>query len=405
MSNIRCSDGDQDIDLLVENNLSAMNDKPENPYLLQRKSESWLARGKRAKLFHHQLSLLARNNFIIDLQAHKVRGVKDRTLAAIQQAPPPSVKPSINAASVLNAAAETSDVSGKAITRKLQLLSKKRPSDIGLAMTLVQLQLQNGEPGQAVTTLETFLSRLEQEEDTEFKDARFSPGLVALAVSLFRTQGREGAAKNELVKSVKYWQDRPAGFATSLLRESGIELLRSSNSDDLILAGSAFEKLFDENQGSHIASSGLVASLATSNPSKVEKHASELPPLEELVSGVNVADLLKAGIAAAPKSELARKRPLTTEADRKVTKKRRTRKLPKNYEEGKTPDPERWLPLRDRSSYRPKGKKGKKKAAESTQGGIVKEEETLELVGGGGVKVERASVASSANKKKKKGKK
>lgn len=391
--------------LLVENNGSATSDKLENPYLLQRKSESWLARGKEVKLFQPQLDLLTRNNFIIDLNAQKVRGVKDRTLAALSQEHHPSTQPGVNVLSVLNAAAETHNATGKELARKLQTLRKKRPTDVGLVLTLLQIQLQSGDHGQALSTLEPFLSSLEQAEDAETKDARFSAGLVGLAVSLFRMHGRENAAKNELVKATKYWQTRPAGCATSLLREAGIELLRSSNNHDLLLAGSAFEKLFEEHQGSHIAAAGLVASLAPSNPAKVQHHASELPAVEELVEGVKLDELLKSGIAAAPKSNLARKRPLASETDRKVTKKRRTRKVPKNYEEGKTPDPERWLPLRDRSSYRPKGKKGKKKAAESTQGGMVKEEETLELVGGGGVKVERAPAAASSNKKKKKGKK
>lgn len=48
----------------------------------------------------------------------------------------------------------------------------------------------------------------------------------------------------------------------------------------------------------------------------------------------------------------------------------RKSRLPKDYEQGKAPDPERWLPLRDRSTYRPKGKKGRAKAA-LTQGGVV----------------------------------
>lgn len=396
---------DEDIGLLVENNKAALADAPENPYLLQRKCESWPIRGKKSKLFQHQLNILSNNHLVIDLQAQKVRGVKDRTAATLSRAQHPSVQPGINCLSVLNAAAETHQASGKEITRLLRALSKKRPNDVGVVLTLIQIQLDDGHQGQAVSTLESFLSRLEQEGGVDAKDVRFSPGLVALAVSLFRTQGRESAAKNELVKSAQYWKTRPAGYATSLLREAGIELVRSSKSEDLLLAGSAFEKLFQENQGSHIAASGLIASLAPTDPDKVRQHASELAALEELVGDVNVSDLLKLGIAAAPKSDLAKKRPLTTEPDRRVTKKRRTRKLPKNYEEGKTPDPERWLPLRDRSSYRPKGKKGKKKAGESTQGGVVKEEETLELVGGGGVKVERAPVLASSNKKKKKGKK
>jgi signal recognition particle subunit SRP72 len=79
--------------------------------------------------------------------------------------------------------------------------------------------------------------------------------------------------------------------------------------------------------------------------------------------------------------------------------------MPKDFEEGKKMDPERWLPLRDRSSYRPKGKKGKKKAADLTQGGVVKEEESLELAGGAGsVRVEKAAGGGKA-KNKKKGKK
>lgn len=44
-------------------------------------------------------------------------------------------------------------------------------------------------------------------------------------------------------------------------------------------------------------------------------------------------------------------------------------KLPKNYDPKATPDPERWLPMRERSYYRGK-KKGKKKEqiGKGTQG-------------------------------------
>lgn len=58
----------------------------------------------------------------------------------------------------------------------------------------------------------------------------------------------------------------------------------------------------------------------------------------------------------------------------------RKSRLPKDYEQGKVPDPERWLPLRDRSTYRPKGKKGRAKAA-LTQGGVV---DKTQATGGGG---------------------
>lgn len=60
----------------------------------------------------------------------------------------------------------------------------------------------------------------------------------------------------------------------------------------------------------------------------------------------------------------------------------RKSRLPKKDEQGKAPDPERWLPLRDRSTYKPKGKKGRAKAA-LTQGGVVDKAQATATGGGG----------------------
>lgn len=182
--------------------------------------------------------------------------------------------------------------------------------------------------------------------------------------------------------------------------------MKSSNTQDIQLAAASFTRLLNEQHDSEIAAAGLVAALAHSNPAAIQPHLDNLPPISSLVRGVDVDALLDAGVATVAKPAASKKRPTDSDATdlaNKPKKRRRNIKLPKNYVEGATPDPERWLPLRDRSSYRPKGKKGKKKAGEVTQGGVVKEEETLELVGGGGVKVEKAP--PSGSKKKKKGKK
>ncbi|VUC34083.1 unnamed protein product [Clonostachys rosea] len=396
---------DVDLKLVTENNRIALDSVPANPYLVQRKAAALEQKTRGAKLFKFQSDIFTQNSFLTDLQAQKLRGVCARTKASLEKSQSPSIQPGLNAISVINAAAEVHGKTGKALLRALESLSEKRATEVGLVLTVVQTKLQHGRKASALFTLSSFLGRLESDISVEAKDVRFSPGLVALYVSLLREQGRETYARGELAKASKHWLDRPGSTATSLLREAGIELLRSSNSQDLLLAGSAFEKLFDEHQGSHIAAAGLVASLATSDPAKVQQHVDELPNVKELIVGIDVEKLLASGVVAAPRSTLLKKRAATdADADKKATKKRR-RKLPKNYEEGKKPDPERWLPLRDRSSYRPKGKKGRKKVADSTQGGIVKEEETLDLVGGGGVKVEKAPTASTSSKKKKKGKK
>lgn len=70
-------------------------------------------------------------------------------------------------------------------------------------------------------------------------------------------------------------------------------------------------------------------------------------------------------------------------------------RMPKEYVEGKVLDPDRWLPLRDRASWRPKGRKGKAKAAGLTQGGPVEEEKVKS-------EATKVVVGSQANKGKKK---
>jgi signal recognition particle subunit SRP72 len=124
--------------------------------------------------------------------------------------------------------------------------------------------------------------------------------------------------------------------------------------------------------------------------------------VDRLISGIDAAALEDGGIASLPitMSEVSKKRAAPAEKEQPA-KKIRSSRMPKDFVEGKQMDPERWLPLKDRSSYRPKGKKGKKKALEATQGGAVREEESLELVGGSAVKVEKAPQGKPNNKKKK----
>ncbi|RBQ81262.1 hypothetical protein FVER14953_07354 [Fusarium verticillioides] len=402
LSNAR--EEDSDLALIIGNNLVTLEPKDENPYLLERRFSALTAKARNAKLFQHQSDILRRNRLTVDLQILKGAGVKRRTDALLTEAKHPTTAAETSILSVLNAAASAQGTSGKHLLKNLQGLTQKRPHDVGLVLTIVQIQLHEGKVGSALSILESFLQRLERNETDDSQNARFSPGLIALTVTLLRAQGRESSAKAELVKAATYWQSRPASSAISLLEEAGIELMKSSNAQDLQLAGTSFQKLIDERKGSDIAAAGLVASFAPSSPSRVEKHLQNLPPVDSLIEGIDVTALLSAGVATAASKtgSSTLKRSAPSGPSEKTSKRRRKIRLPKNYVEGTRPDPERWLPLRDRSSYRPKGKKGKKKAVDSTQGGIVKEEETLELVGGGGVKVEKAPPPS---KKKKKGRK
>ncbi|KHO00911.1 signal recognition particle protein [Metarhizium album ARSEF 1941] len=397
---------DFDFNIVTQNNRWALEKKPRNPFLVERDAASWMSARSKAKLFKFQSDILARNASVVDLRAFKVNGVKERAKKATTKAQMPSCNPDLNAMSVIGAAAETQGLAKKDSLRSLLTLSKNRPNDTGLVLTIVQLHLERKNLGAATHALTSFFSRLEESGDEQSQRVRFCPGLVALAVALKKTQKRKTSAKAELVKAAEFWRERPTTSVVSLLEEAGIELASSPNPDEMKLGGVALTKLHNENQTSPIISAGLVAALAASSAGTVEQHVAQLPSVESLVNGIDIDSLVNSGVASTVEASSASKKrqpPAAASSERPGQKRRRIR-LPKNLVEGQTPDPERWLPLRDRSTYRPKGKKGRKKAADSTQGGVVKDEETLGLVGGGGVKVEKAS-ASSSSKKMKKGKK
>ncbi|KAK1968268.1 SRP72 RNA-binding domain-containing protein [Colletotrichum sublineola] len=394
-------DWDAESRLVALSNKSALAREVKNPYLAQREFDAAAALSKQAKLFQYQEGEMKRNKYILGLSSQKFDGVYEKTSRALADAAP-TVSADTNSLSAINATARALRHSKTIEVKNVLPLLEKRPTDIGLLLTIVQLYLAANNSGAALSVLESFLKKLEKQAAAE---VRFSPGLVALAVSLYRKEGRHSSIRSELAKASSFWEKRDGRHVESLLRGAGSELLKSSDPSDLMAAGAAFEKLCQRSSVDHVAIAGLVASFAASDRAKVTPYIRGLPSIDDLLTGVNVGQLIGDGIVsfAMPASQ-AKKRHLDAQTIDTANKKKRRRKLPKNYVEGKKMDPERWLPLRDRSSYRPKGKKGKKKANEATQGGFVKEEETLELAGGAGsVKVEKAPTSSS--KKKKKGKK
>ena len=442
-----------------------------NPYVVQRQLESALPATPTGsdRLFSHQERILRRNQYAIELQCYKFKGVQSRTAKQLKQlaksaeedkenAPSPVLPETVDLG-IFGAAAKAELQTGKEALRRILPLLEHRSDDIGLLLTAIQLQLQSKNAEAALGLLESFFARLDASLSSSPASARFAPGLVALAVSLYKLQGRHNAVRVELSKAISHWQasstpspssSQPATSSTpaSLLRAAGVELLRSPNLADQAAAASAFEALYAADPVDRITIAGLVASLASdaATPEQAERQqklAASLTPVDQLTKGVDVAALLQGGVAAlpAPAAVAGKKRaapaasadtagggggagaePLTKKtktgaAAKPAVLSRQAKKLQAkaaaagddSFAVNKKLDAERWLPLRDRSSYRPpKGKKGKRRGEAATmQGGVVKEEETLALAGGAGsVRVEKAPQGpSAAAKKRKKGKK
>lgn len=398
---------------LVALNNSLATSTADNAYLRQRDFDQLPTVKGSDKLFEAQQSVIRHNRYALDLEIKKYDGVGTSTAKIISQSPAPTTDPFINGLSVINAAAHAKNDSAKAGLKQILPLLEKRPADVGLVLVIVQLYLLTSNVQPATEVLESFFNRLEGLNTDEALSARYAPGLIALLVSLYRLAGRRSPIQTELTKAATYWRQK-SHPSISLLRAAGASLLDSTAPEDFSAAGDIFTALRKQDGNDKIALAGFVASYATTSPSKISSDLDKLTPVSRLTSDIDAEALLSAGIPSLskPTTQLNKKRAAPEqpkEALPKKARKIRESRKPKDYDESKQPDPERWLPLRDRSSYRPKGKKGKKKALDLTQGGVVVEE-SLELAGGAGsIKVEKAGVVGGGGgggkNKKKKGKK
>lgn len=391
--------GEADTSLIAKNNLTALEEPEQNAFAKHEQVETALLKSNESKLFQYQERDLRMNRLALSLRAQKFPGVERETRQLLGASSKLDPSEAFELA-VMNVAARSLRRSSAVRLKDVEGVLEQRPVDVGVALAAIQLHTFANNTDAALLLLETLFKSL---TDNGSLATRFSPGLVALAVSLYRLQRRHSCIRRELDLAVSYWIKHNSHQSNSILRGAGPELLRSTHPADLATAGAAFEKLCSQPTQDPIAIAGLVASFAKTDSAKIQSYLDSLPAIDVLVAGTDASSLLEQGVVSLqPVASLARKRAAAADSAQ-GSKKKRHRRLPKDYEEGKKVDPERWLPLRDRSSYRPKGKKGKKKVADNTQGGFVREEETLELAGGAGsVKVEKAPAPSSSNNKKKK---
>ena len=345
--------------------------KPSNPYLCHRIFHSFPSLPKGDKFFEFQQDLLKHNEIALDLLSSKYAGVAKSTARFLSEEASPTISAIVNGISSANAAAHAQNQLGKLGIKSILPLLEKRPKDVGLLATIVQLYILTKNHGAAIQVMEKFLKHLEETKTEADQDVRFDPGVIAILVSLYSIEGRRSHIRSELAKAASYWRHR-SKRSSKLLRAAGFTLLQSGNAEDLEKAGEIFDSLRQQDPGDRFASAGLVAAYATTDSSRVNQESERLTAINRLTTGIDVKALERAGMPQAVQntsSILSRKR-AATESVKPPKKRSRKSRLPKDHDPNKKPDPERWLPLRDRSTYRPKGKKGKQKQAALTQGGV-----------------------------------
>ncbi len=389
---------------IAQNNKLAATPITSNPYLDHRLFHNLEKLPKTDNLFRLQDEKMQQNGLALDLLTLKSNGVIKATDRILLETPS-TTSPHTNNISVLNAATHAQSQLAKMGLKQILPLRKKRPGDIGLVMTVIQLYVLTNNHGSAVTVLESLIRHLSESITPANQDVLFAPGLVALQVSLYSSQGRKSQIKTVLAKAASYWRHRSKP-PVSLLQAAGLSLLDSSKPEHQSIARDVFDTLHKQDPHSKYATAGYVVAHAMTSPDKVTAEADTLTSVPRLIAGIDLAALEEAGVPSLPTTSTttSRKRPLD-EKPKPAKKRVRQSKQPKDYDPSKTPDPERWLPLRDRSTYKPKGKKGKRKVEEKTQGGVVTEKIEGKAAGGEGVIKAAAKPGGGQGKAKKKGKK
>lgn len=373
-------------------NALAASTQPANPYLSHRLFHSSETLPKTDQPFEFQSAILRQDTYTMDLLSMKFTGVANSTSSYLSTHSSPTTSASTNTVSVLNAAAHAQNRTDKAGLKSVLSLLDKRPDDVGLLLTVIHLYLLTNNHGAATSLLESFLSRLAQSTRPSDQDVRFAPGLVGTLVALYARQAQSSHIRTELAKAARYWRHKSKESAdaevtapVSLLKAAGATLLESSGGADLQEAADIFTALRAHDPADRGTAAGLVAAYAaTSRTQEISPDLLEqLTPVARLTADVDAAALEEAGVArSAPvvaSADGARKRAAERERERPA-KSRKVRKgrMPKEFVEGRPMDPERWLPMRDRSYWKPKGRKGKKRAEGLMQGGLAGEERERE---------------------------
>lgn len=206
-------------------------------------------------------------------------------------------------------------------------------------------------------------------------DIQHMPATVATIVSLKERAGDIDGAVAVFDSAIQWWSNAMAedNKLDIIMQEAAAFKLKHGRKEE---AARLYEDLV-KSRGSMEALVGLIQTAAYTDVEKAEAYEKQLKPL----SGLRTVDLdgLEKTSGAKPSEsgpKLATESYETKPKEKAKKKRKRKPKYPKGFDPanpGPPPDPERWLPRRERSSYRPKRKDKRAAQIRGSQGSVAKE--------------------------------
>ncbi|NWI96121.1 SRP72 protein, partial [Pitta sordida] len=357
-----------DVGLLavIANNIITIN-KDQNVFDSKKKVKLTNAEGVEHKLSKKQLQAIEFNKALLAMYTNQADQCRKLSASLQSQSPEHLLPVLIQAAQLCR---EKQHAKAVAL---LQDFADQHPANAAeIKLTMAQLKIAQGSVTKACMILRSI------------EELQHKPGMVSALVTMYSHEEDIDSAIEVFTQAIQWYQQFQARtnygccvfqpkspVHLSLIREAANFKLKHGRKKEAI---SDLEELWKQNPKDVHTLAQLISAYSLVDPEKAKILSKHLPSSDTMSLKVDV-DALENSHGATYVRKKAGKLPGDNQqkeqgqGEVKKKKKKKKGKLPKNYDPKVTPDPERWLPMRERSYYRGR-KKGKKKeqVGKGTQG-------------------------------------
>jgi signal recognition particle subunit SRP72 len=345
---------------VASSNSVAIN-KDQNLFDSKKKMKNATSEGVKFKLTSRQKQVIALNNCLLNIYTSQGEQALNLCDQLIKKFPGTACTGNLMKAVVLLGESKKQE----AIKLLKEYPYANKDEKLSMVLTIAQLLLSDGEMKEAVKVLEGL------------GEDKFKPGIISTLVSIHMELGNGEAASGVLQQAVSWHQKNKTttGDLSALWRHAAELHLRGGKPE---VAASSLEELLKINANDSTTLAQLIIAYAQCDPSKAKLLSNKLPHMVDLTPNIDI-DTLEASnwmmgskvIKRAAKTDPSPGTPCvqdSTGQKKKKNVKKRKGKLPKNYDPNVDPDPERWLPRHERSTFRKKKDRRNRDIGKGTQG-------------------------------------
>ncbi|KFO89166.1 Signal recognition particle subunit SRP72, partial [Buceros rhinoceros silvestris] len=357
-----------DVGLLavIANNIITIN-KDQNVFDSKKKVKLTNAEGVEHKLSKKQLQAIEFNKALLAMYTNQADQCR-KLAASLQSQSPEHLLPVLIQAAQLCREKQHAKAVGL-----LQDFADQHPANAAeIKLTMAQLKIAQGSVIKACMILRSI------------EELQHKPGMVSALVTMYSHEEDIDTAIEVFTQAIQWYQQFQArtndgcfvfqpksSVHLSLIREAANFKLKHGRKKEAI---SDLEELWKQNPKDVHTLAQLISAYSLVDPEKAKVLSKHLPSSDAMSLKVDVDALENSHGATYVRKKAGKltgdnQQKEQGQGDVKKKKKKKKGKLPKNYDPKVTPDPERWLPMRERSYYRGR-KKGKKKdqIGKGTQG-------------------------------------